>query len=69
LILQLIDLINQSIEETDCKGLPLVRIKNNRFLIGTQCFKLFVDQNDENKQVYIIEDLKFGGHLFHDYLV
>ena len=61
LILQIIDLVNQSFEETECKGLPLIRIKNNRFLVGTQCLKLMIDQNDINGQVFIIDDLRLGG--------
>jgi hypothetical protein len=69
LILHLIDLVNQLFEECECKGLPLIRIKNNKFLVGTQCLKLMVDPGDEANQVYIVEDLKLNGQIFHDYLV
>lgn len=69
LILHLIELVNLSFEECECKGLPLIRIKNNKFLVGTQCLKLMTDPNDDSNQVTIVEDLKLGGQNFHDYLV
>ena len=69
LILQLIELVNEAFEETDCKGLPLVRIKNNKFLVGTKCIKLITDPHDDLHQVYIVDDLKLAGQTFYDYLV
>lgn len=69
LILLLIELVNETFEDTECKGLPLIRIKNNKFLVGTQCLKLLTDPNDEMHTINIIDDLKLAGITFHDYLI
>ena len=46
----------------------MIRIKNNKFLIGTQVMKLVVDKTSDYDSVRIVEDLKFEGHDLNDYL-